>query len=69
MASSGLRKMLFLIISNTLGVWVLVCPAIFYGHCGKWNTYCNGSCYSHSFLGRCYALNCVADVVATIVLL
>ena len=29
MASSDLRKMLFLIISNTLGVWVLVCPATF----------------------------------------
>ena len=31
MASSGLKKMLILIISNTEGVIVLVCPAIF-GH-------------------------------------
>ena len=29
MASSGLRKMLILINFNTLGVWVLLCPAIF----------------------------------------
>ena len=30
MASSGLRKMLTLIITfNNMGVWVLVCPAIF----------------------------------------
>ena len=29
MASSGLRKMLTLINVNTLGIWVLVCPAIF----------------------------------------
>ena len=28
MASSGLRKMLTLINFSTLGVWVLVCPAI-----------------------------------------
>ena len=31
MASSGLKKMLIFIISNTEGVIVLVCPAIF-GH-------------------------------------
>ena len=32
MASSGLKKMFILIISNTEGVMVLVCPAIFFGH-------------------------------------
>ena len=32
MGSSGLKKMLFLIIANTEGVRVLVCPAIFLGH-------------------------------------
>ena len=31
MASSGLKKMLFFIISNTEGVRLLVCPAII-GH-------------------------------------
>ena len=38
MASSGLWKMLFLIISKTLGVWMLVCPAIVF------NTVVNGDC-------------------------
>ena len=37
MASSGLSKRSTLIIFNTLGVWVLVCPAIFM------NTVVNGN--------------------------
>ena len=32
----GLKKMLILIISNTEGVKVLVCPAIFGQQMGKW---------------------------------
>ena len=32
----GLKKMLILIISNTEGVKVLVCPAIFWTLMGKW---------------------------------
>ena len=42
MASSGLKKMLFFIISNTEGVRVLVCPAIF----GHWMGFC-GRCFNH----------------------
>ena len=60
--------MLFIIISSTLGVCVLVCPAIFMDT-GNWQTHCNGSFYIPCFIGRCYALNSVADVTATIVLL
>ena len=40
MASSGLKKMLFFVISNTEGVRVLVCPAIF----GHWMGFC-GRCF------------------------
>ena len=65
-ASSGLRNMLTWIIFNTLDVWVLVCPAVFYGHCGKWQPHCNDWCYSHCIVladvaihhvGRCYTLD------------
>ena len=42
MASSGLKKMLFFIISNTEGVRVLVCPAIF----GHWMGFCS-RCFNH----------------------
>ena len=61
MASSFLRKMLFLTISNTIGVLVLVCPVIYHT--------CNGRWYDHwSMLGdvtpilimygRCYVKMC-----------
>ena len=42
MASSGLWEMLYLTISNTLGVLLLVCPVCFTDMCGL----CNGRCYS-----------------------
>ena len=48
MVSSGLKKMLFFVISNTEGVRVLVCPAI-YGH---WMGFC-GRCFKPP--GRCFA--------------
>ena len=42
MASSGLKKMLVFIISNTESVIVLVCPAIFWTFDGF-----SGRCYNH----------------------
>ena len=60
MASSGLKKMLFFIISNNEGVRVLVCPAIF----GHWIGFC-GRCFNHQasvmpvywlMLANCYLL-------------
>ena len=42
MASSGLKKMLFFILSNIEGVRVLVCPAIL----GHWFGFC-GRCSNH----------------------
>ena len=63
----SLRKMLFLIISNTVGVWVKVCSSICYGHCAKRQPCCNGSCYGLCFIltgvslelwGRCYCHHC-----------
>ena len=50
MASSGLKKMLIFIISNTEGVIVLVCPEIFWTFDG--------------FSGRCY--NDQADVMCVV---
>ena len=44
------EEKLALIIFNTLVVWVLVCSAIFYGHCGKWQLHCNGKCCSHCIM-------------------
>ena len=56
--------MLTLMITfKTWGVLVLVCPAIFYGHCGKWQPHCNGRFCNHCIIladvmpwicGRCY---------------
>ena len=68
MASLGLRKMLFLIISNNLGVWMLLCPDFL-------DTVVNGKHIAMAVvisifcIGRCYALNCLTDVLATIILL
>ena len=59
------EEMLTLTIFNTVDVLVLVYPATFYGHCGKWQPHCNGRCCSHCvmmvdvvamhYVSRCYA--------------
>ena len=48
----GLKKMLILIISNTEGVKVLVCPAIF------WTLMGNGNNYQYWYMADVVAIFC-----------
>ena len=62
----GLKKMLILIISNTEGVKVLVCPAIFWTLMGNGNNY---QCWYMAdviaiFVANVIPLLMLADVVA-----
>ena len=77
MASFGLKKMLYFVNSNTDGVRVLVCPAIFWtldGLCDRCLNHQAGVMPIYWLMfanvvfayGRCYCHAFLADVIATV---
>ena len=66
MASSGLRKILYLAIFDTLNVWVLVCPAIFIDIVVKSNHVAMAVVIAIGLCWQMLYLEIVADVIATL---
>ena len=65
MVSSALRKSLTLILFNNLGVWVLVCPAIFMDSVVNGNLIVMADVVAIALCWQMLCLGFVADVIAT----